>query len=229
MSRVVAMDGPAGSGKSTVAKIVAHRIGFLHADSGAIYRTLTWALMSKCGAGGSPEEFGQRIGDALSGDLNLLGIQVILEEDRQVNLVQGRDTGDAIRMPEVTSRIRYIADNRPCRLHVNGLLQKFALTADLVVDGRDMGTVVFPHASAKFFLEASIRVRAERRMKELESKGRTVPLAELEADIGRRDREDRARPFGALAEAPDAILIDTSSLSLNAVVERILTHLQVQF
>lgn len=223
------MDGPAGSGKSTVAKIVAQRIGFLHADSGAIYRTLTWALMQKCGAGGSPDEFGKMITDALSRDLSELGIQVVLQEDRQVNLVHGRDTGDAIRMPEVTSRIRYIADNRPCRLHVNKLLQQFALTADLVVDGRDMGTVVFPQASVKFFLEASIRVRAERRMKELESKGRPVPLSVLEEDIGRRDREDRERPFGALAEAPDAILIDTSSLSLNAVVARILTHLQVQF
>lgn len=241
---VIALDGPAGSGKSTVARLLAERLGFIHADSGAIYRTLTLACMERFGAGESAEAFGELLAAAkLNADsLHELGCTVVLAEDEpdptapekkaggvQSNRIGGRDVGDRIRTPEVTARIRYIADNVACRELVNQLLRDFARQTGLVADGRDIGTVVFVDTPFKFFLDASVGVRAARRLKEFQSQGKDMPLKDLEADIAARDEQDRNRPVGALRAAPDAIVIDTSSLGLNAVLSRVLSHLQIQF
>lgn len=225
---VIALDGPAGSGKSTVASILAERLGFIHADSGAIYRTLTLACMERFGAGDSPEDFGQRLA-AERFKPEQLGVDVRLHEGRQCNLLNAVDVGARIRTPEVTARIRYIADLRPCREAVNGLLRSFSRQANLVVDGRDIGSVVFPESPFKFYLDASVRVRAERRLVDFQKQGGAVTIETLEQDIAARDAQDRARPFGALCQAADAILIDTSSLTPEAVVHRLLSHLQIQF
>ncbi|MBI3395970.1 MAG: (d)CMP kinase [Spirochaetia bacterium] len=227
--RVIALDGPAGSGKSTVAGLVAEKIGFIHADSGAIYRTLTLGFMRRVGEDVPPAEFATAVAPLLVGDLADIGVSAILRNGKQVNLLNGQDPGADIRTAAVTSRIKTIADAPACRHAVNRILREFSASANLVCDGRDMGTVVFPDASAKFFLEASIRVRALRRLKDFEGSGRTVALEDLEAEIAARDKDDRARPFGALVQAPDAILIDTTPLNLNDVVALILAHLQVHF
>ncbi len=225
---VIALDGPAGSGKSTVASILAEKLGFIHADSGAIYRTLTLACMERFGAGDSAEDFGQRLA-AERFKPEQLGVDVRLHEGRQCNLLEGVDVGARIRTPDVTARIRYIADLRPCRDVVNGLLRSFSRQANLVVDGRDIGSVVFPDSPFKFYLDASVRVRAERRQVDFQKQGGALSVEKLEQDIAARDEQDRARPFGALCQAPDAILIDTSSLTPEAVVHRLLSHLQIQF
>ncbi|MCR9141738.1 MAG: (d)CMP kinase [bacterium] len=235
---VVALDGPAGSGKSTVARKLAERLGFIHADSGAIYRTLTLACMRKFGPGESVADFGKALEAAglQRTDLEKLGCAVALDsgteaggEAKQSNRIEGRDVGEDIRTPEVTARIRFIADNLACREMVNQLLRDFSLQTGLVADGRDIGTVVFPETPFKFFLDASVEVRAKRRFEDFEKQGKTVPMKDLEADIAARDEQDRNRPMGALRPADDAILIDTSSLDVNAVLSRVLSHLQIQF
>ena len=231
---VIALDGPAGSGKSSVARVLAERLGFVHADSGAIYRLATLALMEKIGPGENPEGFGVALAREEI-DFSELACEVVLEDSRQSNRIRGRDAGDEIRTPEVTSRIRFIADNPRYREAVNGLLRSFSRHTDLVADGRDIGTEVFPNAAAKFFLTASSRVRAERRLGEFIEKGMLSAeqaqekLPQLEEEIKRRDAEDEARPIGALRRAPDAILIDTSNMDLNAVVSALLSYSQIQF
>ncbi|MEQ9364814.1 MAG: (d)CMP kinase [Leptospirales bacterium] len=233
---VVALDGPAGSGKSTVARKLADRLGFIHADSGAIYRTLTLACMDKFGAGEDVAAFGRALEGARLDAAALKGLGCTVELDRdpagdavQSNRIAGRDVGEDIRTPEVTSRIRFIADNIACRELVNQLLRDFSSQTGLVADGRDIGTVVFPESPFKFFLDASVEVRAKRRFEDFQKQGKTVPLKDLEADIAARDEQDRNRPVGALRPAEDAILIDTSSLDVNAVLSRVLSHLQIQF
>ncbi|MBX7056954.1 MAG: (d)CMP kinase [Leptospirales bacterium] len=225
---VIALDGPAGSGKSTVASMLAERLAYLHADSGAIYRTLTLAWMERMGEGLSPEDFG-RLATADKLRPEELGVEVRLVEGRQSNCLNGVDVGARIRTPQVTARIRYIADMRACRDVVNAQLRSFARVADLVVDGRDIGSVVFPETPYKFYLDASVQVRAERRQGEFQRGGAQVGMEQLAREIHERDEQDRARPFGALRQAEDAILIDTSLLSPNDVVHRLLSYLQIQF
>ena len=226
---LIAVDGPAGSGKSTAARLLAEQLGCIHADSGAIYRTVTLALMERLGAGDSAEDFGRKLADA-NIDFNTLRCEVLLVNNTQSNRIAGLDVGDRIRTPEVTERIRYIADKRGYREMVNSLLRNFAQKTDLVVDGRDIGTVVFPQANFKFFLEASVRVRAERRRREYEARGIAPPApGDLEEDIRKRDEQDMNRPFGALKRDPDAIVIDTSDLDINGVVHLLLSYLQIRF
>ena len=226
---MIALDGPAGSGKSTVARMLAEHIGFLHADSGAIYRTITLASMRRLGAGGAAEEFGKLFQEAqLNPDS--LGIEVKLAQGRQSNCIEGVDVGLEIRSPEVTSRIRYIADSVPCRHTVNRLLREFARQTGVVADGRDMGSEVFPETPNKFFLEASVQVRAKRRYEEMLGQGSaSQTLEEIEHSIARRDEEDRNRAVGALRRADDAILIDTSDLAPEDVLSRILANIQFRF
>lgn len=226
---VIALDGPAGSGKSTVADIVAEKIGYIHADSGAIYRTLTLAYMERLGAGESAAAFGE----LLSGQRpapDSLECRIEMSGGKQSAFLAGQDVGDRIRSREVTERIVFIADDPECRAEVNRLLRRFAATQALVVDGRDIGTVVFPDTPYKFYLDASARVRAERRRGDLIERGLgDASVDELVAEIERRDEGDRNRAIGALRQAEDAILIDTSELSIEAVVQRILSHLQIKF
>jgi len=227
-NNVIALDGPAGSGKSTVARILAEKLNYIHADSGAIYRTVTLALMEKLGGQASSEKFGEIL---VKNDLDFktLKCQVLLVDHIQSNQINGIDVGSRIRTPEVTERIRYIADNPKYRDSVNELLRGFADKTNLVVDGRDIGTVVFPMATCKFYLDASVEVRAKRRRLEYGSQNIELDQTALELDIKKRDEQDKSRTFGALKQAPDAILIDTSELDINGVVVRILSCMQVQF
>lgn len=234
--KVIALDGPAGSGKSTVAGLLAARLNMIHADSGAMYRTLTLACMERLGAGENPGDFAEKLA-AANLDPAGLGVEVRMARGdggaaRQANIIGGDDVGGRIRTPEVTARIRYIADSVAFREVVNDLLRSFARQTDVVVDGRDIGTVVFPDTPFKFFLEASVEVRAERRRQDFLDQGKAadeIPLEHLQREIAERDEQDRRRPVGALRQADDAILIDTSSLDVDAVVHRVLSHLQIEF
>ncbi len=222
---IITLDGPAGSGKSSVAKQLARRLGMLHADSGAIYRTFTLALMRRLGPGPDHEAFGQKLAQT-SVSPDSLEVSILTDGTHQYNLIRGQDQADEIRSPDVTSRIRYIADRRDFREAVNALLRGMT---NVVADGRDMGSVVFPHATFKYYLEASVEIRAERRMAENEARGWKEDLETIKESIRRRDHEDQNRAFGALIRTPDMILIDTGSLNLDGVIGRILNSLQIKF
>lgn len=222
---IITLDGPAGSGKSTIARRLAAHLGLAYADSGAIYRTFTLALMKKLGPGESPEDFGKRI-DQTTVDPASLAVSIQTEASVQRNRIAGEDQLDSIRTPDVTARIRYIADRREFRAAVNALLSGMK---GLVADGRDMGSVVFPHAPFKYYLEASVDVRALRRHKEQQDRGFNEDLDAIRAAILKRDNEDKNRAFGALVRTDDMILIDTGPLDPDGVLRRILNSLQIQF
>lgn len=227
---VIAIDGPAGSGKSTVSRKIAEHMGAIHADSGAIYRSLTLACMRQFGAGNSVEEFYEIMQKNRPIQYQGLGCSISVENRTQINRIGKENLGEQIRTMEVTRRIRFIADDTEARREVNRQLRNFARISSLVVDGRDIGTVVFPETPYKFFLSASPGVRARRRFDELKGKGETPPALEaLESEIEKRDREDENRPEGALRQANDAILIDTSNLEIEDVVTRVLGFLQIRF
>lgn len=222
---IITLDGPAGSGKSTIARRLAAHLGLAYADSGAIYRTFTLALIQKLGAADSPEEFG-RLLESSSIEPHSLGVSIQTEAAIQRNRIEGADQLDRIRTPEVTARIRYIADRRDYRTAVNELLSGMK---GLVADGRDMGSVVFPHAPFKFYLEASVDVRAARRHQEQADRGYNEEIGAIRAAIVKRDNEDKNRAWGALVRTDDMILIDTGPLDPDGVLRRILNSLQIQF
>ncbi|MCB1174630.1 MAG: (d)CMP kinase [Leptospiraceae bacterium] len=230
---VIALDGPAGSGKSSVAGILARKLGCIHADSGAMYRLLTLAAMRQLGEAADHTAFGTLFQSSLDQLTPAdLGCSVQLgDKGQQINCINGQDVGEQIRTLAVTARIRYIASERSFRDQVNQMLRDLAQETSLIVDGRDIGSIVFPDTAWKFYLDASARVRARRRLLELREKGKDqgISAAELEAQIEERDAEDRTRPFGALQIAPGAKLIDTSSMSRNDVVQVLLSHLQIKF
>jgi len=222
---IITLDGPAGSGKSTIARRLAAHLGLAYADSGAIYRTFTLALIQKLGTADSAEQFGELL-EKSGIEPHSLAVSILTEASVQRNRIAGVDQLDRIRTPDVTARIRYIADRREYRMAVNELLSGMK---GLVADGRDMGSVVFPHAPFKFYLEASVDVRATRRHQEQADKGYNEDLGAIRAAIQKRDNEDKNRAWGALVRTDDMILIDTGPLDPDGVLRRILNSLQIQF
>lgn len=217
---VLAIDGPAGTGKSTTARRVAQALGWRHIDSGAFYRLAALlALRAELDLEG---EAGRR---ALRDDLAARRIDSATIGGRFHVLVDGEDVTDAIRSPAVTAVVARAADDPGLRAIVNEALRRRAAEGPAVVDGRDIGTVVFPDAFLKVHLDASIEERARRRAREEEPPDRAGDesvLASHAARIAERDRADRARPAGPLTVAPDAVHIDTSDIDLDTQVARIL-------
>ncbi|HEX6941214.1 MAG TPA: (d)CMP kinase [Longimicrobiales bacterium] len=212
---IIAIDGPAGSGKSTTARAVARRLGFRHLDSGAFYRALTYAALR---AGIPPERW-----DRLSPEeLDAFDIHAEPADEGFRVCIGGDDATREIRSPEVNAHVSRMARVPAVREWLLGRLREAARGVDLVADGRDIGTVVFPHAELKVFLSADIAVRARRR---LADHGVTDPDEEqLAAEIERlreRDRMDTQREVAPLRKAEDAVPIDTTSLTFDEQVERI--------
>lgn len=212
MSRrpVITIDGPAGAGKSTISKLLASRLSFYYLDTGALYRTFAYRL-SCAGWDGSE----QGIAEACR------NIKVTLhqEKGRFVILVDGEDVSDKIRTEEIgllASKISAMPLLRSCLLPVQ---REIAADGGVVAEGRDMGTVVFPQAEFKFFLDASIEERAKRRYLELVEKRQPAALKEIEGDLIRRDRQDRERSIAPLRAAEGALVIDSSEKSVAQVVE----------
>ncbi len=214
-SWVITIDGPAGSGKSTVAQMLAARLGAVFLDTGAMYRAVTAAAMER----------GADLDDAQS----LLEVMETTEFHFEHKgpllraLVDERDFTDRIRDPEVTEKVRHVAGQPLLRERLVQMQRDFAARFPKVVaEGRDQGTVVFPQAQWKFFLEADVAERARRRQKDLAAAGRQITQKELESQILSRDNSDRHRQVGPLAAAADAIHIDSTSISAQQVVEKML-------
>lgn len=213
---IVTIDGPAASGKSTVARRVAQCLGAGFLDTGATYRAATLAA----------QEAGVDLEDAkaVAAVVAETDFTLIPHKDGMWVSINGRDVTDRIRDPELTAQVRHLAGAGEVREVLVELQRSFAAQQTRVVtEGRDQGTVVFPDAPVKIFLTASARERARRRQAELISQGIPCDLDLLEADIAARDESDRNRTVGPLKPAPDAIEVDTTGLTIDQVVDRIIS------
>jgi len=206
---VIAIDGPAGAGKSTAARALARRLGFFLLDTGAIYRTVALAA-SRHGVAFSD---GDKLGAIAE------GLAIRFDEEGRVFL-DDEDVSKAIRTPEMSQGASTVSAHPPVRQALLGLQRKLAARGRCVVEGRDIGTVVLPWAPLKIFLTASPAVRAQRRYDELVTKGQTVDLAATLQEILIRDERDSNRATAPLKQAEDAVLLDTSELAEASVVDR---------
>ncbi len=209
-SFVITIDGPAGSGKSTVAKNLARELGFTYLDTGAMYRALTLKCLNKGVSLENEDEVYRTIHNT---DLKIES----LPEGTRV-IIDGKDVSQEIRLPEVSRNVQHIAKLKRARQALTELQRKFAEGKKIIAEGRDMGTVVFPHALLKFYLDASVEERAKRRAKDLEVLGRPTSLEEIIREIQERDYEDTHRSIAPLKPASDAIILDTTNYSLEEVM-----------
>lgn len=229
---VITLDGPAGSGKSTIAKMLAQELNYIHVDSGAIYRGYTYAVIKKIGLFSSPDEFCNEL-EKHNIKPEMFDLEVKFENNTQKIFLQNLDITSELRTRELTQRIKYIADNVLFRKKVNQILRTIAKNYPIIVDGRDMGTEVFTETKYKFYLDANIEVRAQRRYNEyLNNKNHeknTIDIEDIKKEILKRDEDDKRRKIGALKIPPDAIMIDTSYLSRKMVMDLLIVYLQYKF
>ena len=207
----VAIDGPAAAGKSTIAKIVASKLGFTYIDTGAMYRAYTWYCMEK-GVDCQDHDACIKFVDE---------VNIVLKPDGTV-LINDIDVTKAIREPRVSGNVSYIASYKEVRLFLVDQQRKMAENDSVIMDGRDIGTYVLPNAEVKIFQIASVETRAKRRYDENIQKGIPCTLEDIEEDVRKRDYIDSHRDFAPLKEASDAIKLDTSNMSIDEVVEEVI-------
>jgi len=214
----IAIDGPAGSGKSSVSKIVARRLGLLYIDTGAMYRALTLKAM--------------RNGIDMKKETDLVElahnteIELIHQEEETVVLLDGRDVTEEIRGTDVTNNVFYLARTEGVRECMKKLQRKIAEKGNVVMEGRDITTVILPDADYKFYLDASFEERVKRRRKELEQDGQQVVKSELSEDIKVRDKKDLTRKIAPLKKAEDAIIVDSTGMSLEEEAETVISYIK---
>ena len=214
---IVAIDGPAGSGKSTVSKRVAKKLDLLYLDTGAMYRALTLKVMR---SNIDSEDAPSIIKVACKTEINLT---LQPGEDIKVFL-DGEDISGAIRTPKVTEEVKYIARIPEVRERMVQIQRRIAGRTGAVVEGRDIGTVVLPNADFKFYLDATEEERARRRFKELKEMGMDVVFDEIKSDVKKRDDSDMSRKVAPLKKAENAICIDTTGMSIEEVVGKIISY-----
>lgn len=211
----IAIDGPASAGKSTIAKKVAEKLGYIYLDTGAMYRTLTYAALSN----------GVDLQDGEALHKLLQGIRITFStaaEEQQHVFLNDEDVTEAIRSEEVTQNVSLVSSFAEVREEMVSRQKSIARSSGVVMDGRDIGTVVLPDAEVKIFMTATAEERALRRYKENLAKGMTASLEELTEDMKRRDHLDSTRAVSPLKKADDAIVLDSTHLEIDEVVQRIL-------
>ncbi|MFA6848933.1 MAG: (d)CMP kinase [Selenomonadaceae bacterium] len=210
---VVAIDGPAGAGKSTVAQIVAQTLGYTYIDTGAMYRAVAWKTLQQ----------DYPVTDMLIIDVvRDIHVDLYYKDGKTKVVVDGQDVSRLIRTPEVTKIVSQVARLAPVREKMVDLQRQMAERGAIVMDGRDIATNVLPKADVKIFLTASIEERANRRWTEMRKKGYDVDLKKLQIDIAARDKADSEREISPLVQDVDAVLLDTTGIDVNTVVEFIL-------
>lgn len=214
-TRIVAIDGPAGAGKSTVARRVAERLRFAFLDTGAMYRAATWRALARGVDLGDP--------DALAASTRDMRLEMAETPQGQRVTVDGEDVTAAIRTPEVTRLIYRLDQVSEVRRILVGHQRRFGERGPTVAEGRDIGTVVFPRAKCKIYLDASLDCRARRRAADLAARGVHVDLDQLRGEIRDRDEKSRTRADSPLRQADDAVLLDTTDLTADEVVEAIVS------
>ena len=210
MKKIIAVDGPAGAGKSTVSKICAAKLGYTYIDTGAMYRAVALKVLRS----------GKPVDDSLIVDVTR-DIRIELDESARVFL-DGHEITTQIRTPEVSRGASLVAKVGFVRQKLTELQRQMASRGNVIMDGRDIGTQVLPNADLKIFLTATVAERARRRFEELKSKGLAADLAQIETEITLRDKQDSEREIAPLAQAEDAILLDTTRLTIDEVVAEIL-------
>lgn len=214
----IAIDGPAAAGKSTVAKLIADQLSYIYIDTGAMYRALTLKALRK--------KIDVHDEKALRELLNRTTIHLQKKNGEQIVLLDDEDVTDAIRSHEVTANVSYVAAHSEVRTEMVDRQRQLASKTGVVMDGRDIGTHVLPNADVKFFLVASVYERAKRRHEENKQKGIPSDLQELQKEIEKRDKLDSSREVSPLMKAEDAIEIDTTSLTIDEVAEKLLQKIR---
>jgi CMP/dCMP kinase len=209
----IAIDGPAGAGKSTVARLVARQLDYIYVDTGAMYRAVTWYLQQ---LGISPSDR-----ERLSASLRNLRIELKPAEEGQEVWVNGREVSGLIRTPAITQEVPLVAQVPEVRELLTQIQKQLSAQGGIIMDGRDIGTTVLPDAELKIFLTASVEERAARRHVELAAAGTNLPLEQLLKDIAQRDRTDQERSVSPLRQADDAVVIDCTNVPIDQVVDRI--------
>ena len=210
----IAIDGPAGAGKSSIAKLVAKRMNYVYVDTGAMFRTMAYYFMN--------ENMDVAKEEAVTENCDKIDISIQYQEGEQHIFLNGTDVSSEIRREEVGKAASVIAKYPAVRTKLLNLQREIAAKNDVIMDGRDIGTVVLPQAECKVYLTASSRERARRRCKELQEKGEVCDLNEIEKDIIARDEQDMSREIAPLKQAEDATLVDSSDMTIEQVVSCIL-------
>ena len=214
MSMNIAIDGPAGAGKSTIAKRLAKELSFIYVDTGAMYRAMALYFLRN-GVDASDEA-------AVSAACNEVDITIEYQDGEQCVILNGENVNGVIRTEEVGNMASNTSVYPAVRSKLTSLQQKLAQTSDVVMDGRDIGTCVLPNAQVKIYLTASSETRARRRYQELAAKNEPADFAQIQADIEERDKRDMTREIAPLKQAADAVLVDSSDLTIEQVVDEIL-------
>ena len=218
MTHMVTVDGPAGSGKSTVSRVLAGRIGYSYLDTGAMYRAVALAVRRS----------GLDLNDSrgLEDLCRTVDLRFVKDADPPRLIMGGEDVTDLIRTPEMDMLSSTVSGVSEVRRAMTTLQRRIAGGGGYVAEGRDMGTVVFPDAEYKFFLTASVLIRAQRRYEEILSRGETAVREVVEADLRQRDSQDRLRALAPLKPADDAVIIDSSALTVEQVVQSMVDHMK---
>lgn len=210
----IAIDGPAGAGKSTIAKRVAKELSFIYVDTGAMYRAVALYLLRN--------EIDGTDAEAVAGNCQSAEVSIQYENGEQVVILNGENVNQYIRTEEVGNMASKTSANPAVRAHLLNLQRNLAAKNDVVMDGRDIGTVVLPDAQVKIYLTASVETRAKRRYDEYLAKDESADLEEIKKDIEKRDHQDMTREISPLRQAEDAVLVDSSFMNIDEVVAAIL-------
>ncbi len=212
----VAIDGPAGAGKSTIAKAVAAKMGYVYVDTGAMYRAMALYFLQR--GISADDEVG------IASQVDNITVTIKYVDGAQHVILNDEDVTGLIRTEEVGNMASATSVYAPVRRKLVALQQELAASCDVIMDGRDIGTVVLPRADVKIFLTASVECRANRRYKELMEKGQNADLKQIAADIEDRDYRDSHREISPLKQADDAILLDSSDMTIDEVVDKIISY-----